>query len=296
MYTSLSMRQLADHLSALQPLPLSPANWEQIEDPEEVQQVLDDLQGKCRGQVYECAELYDLAYPGYPGDRDYYLEQGRSGRVLYLGVGTGRLFCPLARTNPQAVGIDLSGPMLARLRAKCPDLKPGQLLQGDAATAPLPAEQFDTVLAPYSFLQVIPPDRLPQLLANVRQTLVPSGRFCTDTFSPYLIPFRRAGLETNVRQVRPDTRISIYVIYNHLRRQMKELAHVATPRGEHVLEMDLSYQFPHEILAALQSAGFADAAVYGGYDHQPFDAAESEVLVYEARRPQGVNGHARPRS
>lgn len=276
------MRHLSTPAPAARELPHSPADWDQIENPAAVREILADLQTKTRREVYQCAELYDLAYPGYPGDRDYYLEQGRHGRVLYLGVGTGRLFCPLAEANPQTVGIDNSAPMLRRLRQRSPGLHADQLIEADATEAELPAGQFDTVLAPYSFLQVIPPEKVSQLLANVRRSLAPGGKFRTDTFSPYLIPFRKPGLETNVRRIGAETRIAIYVVYDHLRRQMTELAHVATPEDEHVLEMHLSYLFPHEILVALEQAGFADVHVHGGYEQEPFDPVASQVLVYEA--------------
>ena len=40
------------------------------------------------------------------------------GRALELGIGTGRIALPLARRGVPVHGIDLSGAMVARLRAK----------------------------------------------------------------------------------------------------------------------------------------------------------------------------------
>jgi 16S rRNA A1518/A1519 N6-dimethyltransferase RsmA/KsgA/DIM1 with predicted DNA glycosylase/AP lyase activity len=40
------------------------------------------------------------------------------GRALELGIGTGRIALPLARRGIPVHGIDLSGAMVARLRAK----------------------------------------------------------------------------------------------------------------------------------------------------------------------------------
>ena len=45
-------------------------------------------------------------------------EMAGGGRVLELGVGTGRLAIPLAETGLTVTGIDVSPAMLARLRAK----------------------------------------------------------------------------------------------------------------------------------------------------------------------------------
>jgi 2-polyprenyl-3-methyl-5-hydroxy-6-metoxy-1,4-benzoquinol methylase len=40
------------------------------------------------------------------------------GRALEFGIGTGRIALPLARRGAEVHGIDLSGAMVARLRAK----------------------------------------------------------------------------------------------------------------------------------------------------------------------------------
>jgi SAM-dependent methyltransferase len=257
--------------------------WEFLEDAADINTVLAGL-GACRRlPVYSCAELYDLAYPGYPGDGNFYLEKAGSGRVLYLGIGTGRIFAPLAKRNSDAVGLDSSPDMIARLRKRFPHINDQQIMHADAANADLPAGHFDTIVAPYSFLQAIEPERVPRVLENVCRWLVPGGKFYTDTFSPYLIPFRRRGLETNQRQLGKNAHVTIYVRYNHLGRSMTELAHVVTPKDECVLEMHLYYYFPHEITAALRQAGFPYVQIDGSYAGELLDPAESEVIVYEAR-------------
>ena len=43
---------------------------------------------------------------------------GPAGRLLEVGVGTGRVSLPLHRRGRDLVGVDLSGPMLDRYRAK----------------------------------------------------------------------------------------------------------------------------------------------------------------------------------
>jgi SAM-dependent methyltransferase len=264
--------------------------WEQLEDPDEVRRVLSEIRGIPPRDVFSCAELYDLAYPGYDGDADFYLERGRRGRVLYLGVGTGRIFSRLARENPDAVGLDSSPEMLELLRRRHPHVRAGQVLLGDAAAAPLGESVFDAVVAPYSFLQVVGEARVPQLLRNVLRALKPGGALLTDTFSPYLIPFRGKGLETNVRLTGTGTKIAIYVLYDHLRQDMTELALVERAGERTVLEMRLHYYFPHELLAAFRHAGFATCTLWGGYHGEAFDPSENEVFVYEAGKPTSA-GH-----
>lgn len=265
--------------------------WGQIEDPEEVQRVLDRIQATTHLDIYKCAELYELAYPGYEGDLDYYLEKGGDGRVLYLGVGAGRIFSHLAQVNPDAVGIDNSPQMLALLCRNHPHVQNGQIMLGDAVTEQFPESHFDSVIAPYSFLQVVGEGQLPQLLKNVRRSLKPGGQFHTDTFSPYLIPFQKPGLEASIRRIGADTRIAIFVLYDHLKQSMKEMALICRDGEEKMTEMDLQYYFPRELIAAMEDAGFEDVRVSGGYQDESFNPVENEVLVYEARRAMRGAAH-----
>jgi SAM-dependent methyltransferase len=274
----------------------SPADWDQIEDEREVSRVLAEIARATRLDVFRCAELYELAYPGYAGDSEFYVNQTRRGRVLYLGVGAGRIFSRIAQANPAAIGIEKSPEMLSLYRSRYPRQTEGRVMLADAAAAELPAESCDTVVAPYSFLQVIDAEALPHVLTNVHRWLRPGGRFLTDTFSTYLIPFRRAGLEANSRQVTEEVHVAIYVTYDHLRQRMREMALVSHNGDTQALEMSLHYYFPHELAEALRQAGFEEPTISGGYRGEPFDPATNVVTVYEARRPRVeskplVNGH-----
>lgn len=263
-------------------IPLPPCSWKQLEDLREVRAVLEDIRNRPRTNIYECAELYDLAYPGYEGDCAYYLQQGSRGHVLYLGVGTGRIFAPLASQNSQAIGVELSPTMVQWLQQKHPYLRTGTLIEGDVTKIDLPQSHFDTVLAPYSFLQVIAAEKLAALLKSIRTWLKPGGRFCTDTFSPYSIPFRIPGLETNTRGNGAELQIVTYIVYDHLQQAMTELTRVQTPERDELLEMNLRYYFPQELVEAMHAAGFESVTIAGGYQGETFDPLTNDVLVYEA--------------
>lgn len=264
----------------------SPSEWEQLEDAEEVRGVLERIQTATRFDVYKCAAQYEMAYPGYKGDADFYVEKGKTGRVLYLGVGTGRIFNKMTEANENIIGLDNSPEMLELLRRRNPRIRKDQALLADATETPISQNAFDTVVAPYSFLQVVEQDKLMQLLQNIRQWLKPNGRFYTDTFSPYLIPFRKKGLETTIQSINEDARtaIYIYILYDHIAQKMKEMALINNDGDERVLEMNLSYYFPHEIIALMKEAGFAEPNIYGGYNGEEFDPSENEVIVYEAQK------------
>ncbi|MFJ2780745.1 class I SAM-dependent methyltransferase [Kitasatospora sp. NPDC087315] len=109
----------------------------------------------------------------------------RGGRTLELGCGTGRILLPLLRDGADAIGIDLSLPMLRRLRrnAAVLDLTPRvarMSLQRLALRGP-----FTTVLAPYSLVTYLTaPGELHHFLAAARGLLEPDGVLVLDGFVP----------------------------------------------------------------------------------------------------------------
>ncbi|HYY81688.1 MAG TPA: methyltransferase domain-containing protein [Actinomycetes bacterium] len=99
---------------------------------------------------------------------------GPAARLLEIGVGTGRVALPLHRRGRQLLGVDLSGPMLQRYRAKAAalGLRPPPLLRADATRLPLRDASVDAVLEVH-VLHLIPTWRA--ALAEVRRVLAPGG-------------------------------------------------------------------------------------------------------------------------
>jgi SAM-dependent methyltransferase len=99
---------------------------------------------------------------------------GRDGRLLELGVGTGRIALPLHRRGRRIVGVDLSVPMLDRYRAKAAalGLPPPVVLRADATRLPFRDACVDAVLEVH-VLHLVPDWR--RALAEARRVLVPGG-------------------------------------------------------------------------------------------------------------------------
>lgn len=124
------------------------------------------------------ADYYDQTR-GFPPGIDAevaarFVEAGRltaSSRVLEIGVGTGRIAVPLAQRVGSYVGIDLSAPMLGRLRGK-ESAKPVRVVQGDITALPYPSRAFDAVVAVHIF-HLVPGWR--EALREVARVLKPGG-------------------------------------------------------------------------------------------------------------------------
>ena len=113
---------------------------------------------------------------------------GRFGKtidVLDLGCGTGRYFAALRNVNA-LVGLDASAAMLAEaanpISAEKITARTIQLVEGDALTAPFPADSFDLVYSIGVLAEHTPFDA--RVVSNVWSWLRPGGRFAFTTVHP----------------------------------------------------------------------------------------------------------------
>jgi SAM-dependent methyltransferase len=108
---------------------------------------------------------------------------GPGGRVLELGVGTGRLAVPMAFAGLSVVGIDSSEAMLAKLSERDP-AGLVEAVRGDITTD-LPAGPFDVVLVAYNTIfNLLGEHDQPRLFQHVAARLAPDGAFVVEAFVP----------------------------------------------------------------------------------------------------------------
>jgi SAM-dependent methyltransferase len=129
---------------------------------------------------------------------------GGSGRVLELGVGTGRLAVPLAVAGLDVTGIDASPAMLDRLRRNDRGRRVA-VVAGDMVTD-LPRGPFDVVLAAYNTLfNLLTAERQAACFAAAAERLAPGGSFVVEAFVPEPGGGGRADAGTiTVRDLRAD--------------------------------------------------------------------------------------------
>lgn len=213
--------------------------------------------------------------------------------MLELGCGTGRVTLPLARACRRVVGVDLSGPMLDRARARVRRARLGggaALVQADIRALPLASKTFSLVAAPYGILQSLlrDPD-LAATLREVRRVLVPGGRLVVDLV-PDLAAWREYRASTRLRGWRPGRKTYVTLVESvrqDRRRGLTVFEQEFTERrgrsaARRRFELVFRTRSVPQVTRRLQRAGFRVTARLGSYDGDPWTPeAETWVLMAE---------------
>ncbi len=236
--------------------------------------------------VYD-GQIYDAVNPSRD-DLPFYLERCREagGPVLELACGTGRLTLPLARAGVDIVGVDRSGSMLARARAKARRARVRlPLLRADILDLDLD-RRFALVMLPFNALQEFYRHReVAGVLATARRHLAPGGRFVFDVFNPdvrLLVGTRE--MEPRYRGMTEDGRdvaISEGRRYDAAAQVVRSLWHISIDGGPAwPTRVDMRCFWPLELEALLAYHGWQLERRLGDFNGNPFvSASPKQVCV-----------------
>jgi SAM-dependent methyltransferase len=151
---------------------------------------------------YDRPDLYDLLAPADPVLERFYVGEAlvRSGPVLDLACGTGRLTIPLARAGKQVVGADLSAEMLQRARssASAQGLEL-DLRRIDMRDFDLEGRKFDLIIvATNSLLHLQDYLEFRGFFRSVARHLTAGGRLIFDVFVPSMQMLSRDPIERHL--------------------------------------------------------------------------------------------------
>ena len=136
------------------------------------------------------ARFYDTIYHSMRDDVDssYFLGEIAStgGKVLEIGVGTGRLFTRALQQGADIYGIDISEEMLAVLLSKLPEAQHHRISRQSITDFSYDTK-FDLIIAPFRvIMHLLNKEDQIKAINNVYKHLNKNGRFIFDVFVPDL--------------------------------------------------------------------------------------------------------------
>lgn len=242
------------------------------------------------------AQLYDWEHDDFREDVALYkafaLRTG--GPVLELACGSGRVLEALAEDGLAVAGLDRSGAMLARARARLARF--GQrvtLVEGDI-NRDVPPGDFSLILAPLDgFGLAAQTDMQITLLRRAASALSRGGLLVLDLVSPGFLegqPQEVPILQRSGYCAEIDAHVAKWVVRRvSAASESIELVcfyDVTSPghelrRYEHVVRFRFFSRYEIELL--LSAGGLTLTAVYGGYELEPFSDTSERLIVIAGR-------------
>ncbi|MDQ7906803.1 class I SAM-dependent methyltransferase [Phytohabitans sp. ZYX-F-186] len=209
---------------------------------------------------------------------DRLAELAGGGRALELAIGTGRVGIPLAERGVPVTGIELSRPMVDRLREKV-DETALPVIVGDMTTAVAPGEYTLAYLVFNTISNLLDQAAQVACFRNAARHLTPGGRFVIELWVPELRklpPGQQAVVwHTEPGYIGLDTYdvLRQHVVSHHVRYDDSKQARLT--RSPH------RYIWPAELDLMGQLAGFELESRHADWSGAAFTAdSRSHVSVY----------------
>lgn len=228
------------------------------------------------------ADVYDDWYLGI-SDVDtttaVLFELAEGGRVLELGVGTGRLAVPLAARGLEVHGIDSSQAMLDVLRSKAAGGSV-RVHVGDMVTQ-LPAGQFSLVFVAYNtFFNLLDEQRQQRCMSAVADRLTDGGAFVVEAFVPDPNHDPTSGVE--VKSVTADRVVlSVSTSDPDAQRAEGQYIDITEAGGVRLRPWAIRWATPAQLDEMAGAAGLVREERWAAFDRSEFVTdSERHVTVY----------------
>jgi SAM-dependent methyltransferase len=213
------------------------------------------------------------------------------GRVLELGIGTGRLALPLSRRGIRVDGIELSAAMVEQLRSQ-PGSSDINVTIGDFCTAKVPGTFTLAYLVRNTIMNLTTQDSQVECFRNVARHLEPRGCFVIEVIVP---PWQRL--------TPGETILPFDVSPTHLGFDEIDLAtqnswsrHYWFREGKsNAFSARFRYVWPSELDLMARLAGMALHDRWSDWNRAPFTAnSRSHVSVWQKPEPDAPRTHPLP--
>ncbi|MGZ4589768.1 MAG: class I SAM-dependent methyltransferase [Actinomycetes bacterium] len=209
---------------------------------------------------------------------DRLAEFAGEGRALEFAIGTGRVAVPLAERGVPVTGIELSGPMIDRLRTKA-DETTIPVVVGDMASAEAPGEYTLVYLVFNTISNLLTQAEQVACFRNAARHLTRGGRFVIELWVPELRKLP-PGQQATVWQYEPGyVGLDTYdVLQQHV---VSHHFHFGEGKQAQLFRSPHRYVWPAELDLMAQLAGFELEDRHADWDGTEFTAeSRSHVSVY----------------
>jgi ubiquinone/menaquinone biosynthesis C-methylase UbiE len=240
-----------------------------------------DKRDQKAASVYDAiAGFYDAWSGSVVEDIGFYVDLAHAagGRVIELGVGTGRIAVPVAQLGIEVTGIDSSQAMLDLCAERATQAGVRQLLDlrvGDLR-APPDIGAVQLVMVPFRAYLHLENDT--ERLAALRAAfslLEPGGQLVFDVFRPST----RDVTETHGKWLEREPGIWERADWDTVARELV----LSVRREQDQTVMHLHWADVEDWRLLLLVAGFEVVAEFGWFDRRPL--AQGEDMIWIARRP-----------
>ncbi|WP_051314707.1 class I SAM-dependent methyltransferase [Alteribacter aurantiacus] len=235
-------------------------------------------------QPYEDPLRYDEKNDPFTKDIAFFKKWAskKSGPVVELACGTGRVTIPLAKSGIHMMGVDIHPGMLKRAEEKGKENNVSiSFLEQDCCALCLPVQTDFMFMTGNSFQHFLTNDSQDLLLQAVKEHLVKGGIFVFGTRFAQTEELREEVKET-VHEKKGNTEITYELTERY--DALNQVLYCETDtliKGE-VVDVDrikLRYVFPQELKRLLDANGFKLKELYGDWDETPLAANSTNIVV-----------------
>lgn len=231
----------------------------------------------------QIAADYDALYSAIPDTVQTVTclaELAGRGRVLEMGIGTGRLALPLRARGVEVHGIEASPAMVEELR-KLPGGDEIPVAVGSFADTELPGERFSVVvLALHTIFGLPTQDEKIRCFANARRHLADGGVFVVEATILDVGAFRHG--QAVVPRFTSAGRVELQILRYDSSTQTVETTNVHLSNdGVRLNGFTNAYASPQELDLIARLGGLRLRERWGAWTREPFTAASARhVSVY----------------
>lgn len=227
------------------------------------------------------AAVYDEWYSDYePSAIDMLAELAGAGKVLELGIGTGRIALPLSARGLEVHGIDAASSMISRLRSK-PGSERLTVTEGDFAEVAVQHE-FALVYAVFNtFLSLPSQEAQVQCFRNVAAHPSKDGCFVVEAFVPDLTRFMGGQVNWPTKVTADVVELDVGQHDPVLQRVVSQKV-VITDGSVRLYPVQIRYVWPAELDLMGQLAGLRLRERWSNWKREPFTSQSTKhISVYE---------------